>query len=111
MVNINFRRLYNAAVKLQIIGPTQRLLRKRNAPADLYEFFKIPKHLSIMLRLDLKVLYKQKLKVMVTAIIQIENSLTYLRKINTVSCLQQFEVDWHVVTLSLAVYVQNLDQP
>ena len=55
-MNNIFLRLYNAALRLHITGPTHLLLRERSEPADLYEFFKIPKHLSIILLLDLKLL-------------------------------------------------------
>ena len=47
-------RLYKAALTLQINGPCQRLLLKRRVPAALYEFFSIPKHLSIKDLRDLK---------------------------------------------------------
>ena len=53
-MNKSLRLLYNAAVKLQTIGPTHLLERKRRVPAERYEFFKMPKHRSIMLLRDLK---------------------------------------------------------
>ena len=54
LLKIILRRLYKAAVKLQIIGPTKRLLLNRLLPTELYVDFKIPKHLSIIALLSLK---------------------------------------------------------
>ena len=48
--------LYRAAVTLQIKGPIQRLLRNLLVPTAPYEFFIMPKHLSIKQRLTLNVL-------------------------------------------------------